>query len=204
MRTGTALSGDFSENPADNSGVPENCGLPEEAETAELIRLLYPELKRLARIHMRREHRVDHTLQPTALVSEVFLKLAGRTDIEWRDRTHFLRAASRAMRLLLIDHARRHTAEKNGGLAIRIDLSENDVASAERCVEYVVVDQLLRKMSDVDPRMAEVVELKVFGGLSFAEIGEVLGVHERTAKRDWQVARAWLFGHLHGSDQHDG
>jgi len=179
-----------------DANAPDS-GLPEDAETAELVQVLYPELKRLARIHMRRE-RVDHTLQPTALVSEVFLKLAVRPDVHWRDRSHFLRAATRAMRLLLIDHARKHGAEKNGGGAMKIDVSDDEARTDERSVEYIVVDQLLRKLAAVDARMAEVVELRVFGGLNFAEIGEVLAVHERTAKRDWQVARAWLFGHLRG------
>lgn len=189
--------GDQSEG-TDSDSPCSDSGLPEEADTAELVQLLYPELKRLARLHMRRE-RVDHTLQPTALVSEVFVKLAVRPEIQWRSRAHFLRAATRAMRLLLIDHARRRSAEKHGGGSMKIDLGDNDAPEDERSIDYIFVDQLLRKMAAVDPRMAEVVELKVFGGLSFSEIGELLGLHERTAKRDWQVARAWLFGHLRGS-----
>jgi RNA polymerase sigma factor (TIGR02999 family) len=176
--------------------------LGEDAGTAKLVELLYPELKRLARIHMRRE-RADHTLQPTALVSEVFLKMARQPGCEFRDRSHFLKTASRVMRYLLIDHARRHNAESHGGGTIRIELDDADAPHSERSVEYILVDRLLLKMAAVDPRMAEVVELKVFGGLSFTEIGEVLGVHERTAKRDWQVARAWLFGHVRGSGEQD-
>ena len=197
MTDHTEPSSDVLGDTDDGSNAPDS-GLPEEAETAELVQILYPELKRLARIHMRRE-RVDHTLQPTALVSEVFLKLAVRPDVQWRDRSHFLRAATRAMRLLLIDHARKHGAEKNGGGVVKIDISDDEARTDERSLEYILVDQLLRKMATVDARMAEVVELKVFGGLNFAEIGEVLAVNERTAKRDWHVARAWLFGHLRGS-----
>ena len=171
--------------------------------TQQLVQLLYPELKRIAQIHMRKE-RFDHTWQPTALVSEVFLKLARQPGIEWRDRSHFLMAASKAMRFLLIDHARTHRAGKNGGKMLKIQVDDLDLPHEDRTVEYIVVDRLLRKMATVDKRMADVVELKVFGGLSFIEIGEVLGVHERTAKRDWQVARAWLFGELRGGDDHDG
>ncbi|HYI92332.1 MAG TPA: ECF-type sigma factor [Bryobacteraceae bacterium] len=171
--------------------------------TQQLVQLLYPELKRIAQIHMRKE-RFDHTWQPTALVSEAFLKLARQPGIEWRDRSHFLMAASKAMRFLLIDHARTHRAGKNGGKMLKIQVDDLDLPHEDRTVEYIAVDRSLRKMATVDKRMADVVELKVFGGLSFIEIGEVLGVHERTAKRDWQVARAWLFGELRGGDDHDG
>lgn len=181
----------------------EHLSMPADAETRQLVELLYPELKRIAQMHMRRE-RSDHTLQPTALVSEVFLKLARQPGIEWRDRSHFLMAASRAMRFLLIDYARSHRAEKNGGALLKIELSDCDVPFEERTVEYILVDRLLREMEKVDKRMADVVELKIFGGLSFAEIAEILGVHERTAKRDWQVARAWLFGQMRGGEQDDG
>jgi RNA polymerase sigma-70 factor (ECF subfamily) len=182
--------------------APENLQ-GQDLATQQLVQVLYPELKRIAQIHMRKE-RFDHTWQPTALVSEVFLKLARQPGIEWRDRSHFLMAASKAMRFLLIDHARTHRAGKNGGKILKIQVDDVDIPREDRTVEYLVVDRLLRKMTLVDRRMADVVELKVFGGLSFTEIGEVLGVHERTAKRDWQVARAWLFGELRGGGGHDG
>jgi RNA polymerase sigma factor (TIGR02999 family) len=166
-----------------------------EDEVRSLVEALYPELRRIAQAHMRRE-RSDHTLQPTALVSEAFMKLAGQPGFRWRDRSHFLFSASKAMRLLLIDHARRHAAEKHGGGLSKVQLDEAHAADADESMEYLDLHELLKKMSEIDQRMASVVELRVFGGLTFREIGEILGTHERTVKRDWQLARAWLFGKL--------
>ena len=181
---------------------PETADLP---EVRHLVEMLYPELRRIAAIHMRRE-RHDHTLQPTALVSEVFLKLANNANIRWRDRNHFLLAASKAMRLLLIDHGRSHNAEKHGGKAERLQFQDVDAPQIDRSIEYLEVHEVLKRMTAVDPRMAAVVELRIFGGLTFREVGEVLGVCEKTAKRDWAVARAWLFGELRGglSDERGG
>jgi RNA polymerase sigma-70 factor (ECF subfamily) len=186
------------------TGVPDGVGVaPDENEVRRLVELLYPELRRIAQAHMRHERR-DHTLQPTALVSEAFMKLAGQAGFCWRDRSHFLFTASKAMRLLLIDHARKHRAERHGGKLTKVELEDVHSAELDRSIEYLEVHELLKKLCTVDRRMAAVVELKVFGGLTFAEIGDILGVHERTVKRDWQLARAWLFGALRGSDDGRG
>jgi len=175
----------------------------EEHEVRRLVEALYPELRRIAQAHMRWE-RQDHTWQPTALVSETFLKLAGQPGFRWRDRSHFLVAASKAMRLLLIDHARSHGAEKHGGKLSKIPLDDVQPPNQNPSMDYLEIHELLKKMAAVDRRMTAVVELKVFGGLTFVEIGQVLGINERTAKRDWQLARAWLYGAIRGSDDSRG
>jgi RNA polymerase sigma factor (TIGR02999 family) len=169
----------------------------------QLVETLYPELRRIAAYHMRSERR-DHTLQPTALVSECFLKMVSSDDMRWKSKSHFLMAASKAMRLLLIDHARSHGAAMHGGHLVRIPLDDANPSSMEQDIEYLDLHDRLTKLQGLDPRMASVVEMRTFGGLSFSEIGEVLGCHERTAKRDWQMARAWLFGELRGGEQLDG
>ena len=162
----------------------------------EVMTLLYPELKRIAEAHMRRE-RPDHTLQATALVSEFFVDVARNPAITARTRLQFLKLASVAMRRLLVDYARSRGTEKRGGHRVRLDVEGFDapVAAPETVPE---IDELLKQLALEDSRMAQVVELKFFGGLTNAEIGEALGVNERTVKRDWQVARAWLYARLTG------
>ena len=162
---------------------------------AALIERLYPELKRIAGLHMSRE-RPDHTLQPTALVNEFFLDFARRTDLKWQNRAHFLAAASQAMKRLLIDHARGRSATKRGGPTLRVQLEGLDLPGRVSEVDTHTLKDLLDRLEAEEPRMAQVVELRCFGGLTHAEIGEILGLDERTIKRDWQVARAWLYGHL--------
>ena len=166
-----------------------------------LVTLLYPELKRLAEAHRRRE-RGEHTLQATALVSEFFVHIAKSPSFLPRTRTQFLIVASVAMRRLLVDYARARRAEKRGGERVRVDIENAEPGEAARFDDILEIDQLLSRLSESDPRLAKIVELRFFGGLTNAEIGLALGVHERTVKRDWQVARAWLYSHLqrHDSD----
>jgi RNA polymerase sigma factor (TIGR02999 family) len=165
-----------------------------------LASALYPELKRIARAHMRRE-RPDHTLQATALVNELYLQLLRRSDLAWTDRNHFLLAASQAMHRLLVDYARARGSRKRGGDWSRLELDDlAGSSSAGHAIEILEFDGLLSRLAKQEPRMARVVELKYFGGLTFAEIGAVLGVDERTAKRDWTLARAWLRGQLGSND----
>jgi RNA polymerase sigma factor (TIGR02999 family) len=171
-------------------------------EVQRLVEILYPELRRIAKAHMRRE-RMDHTWQPTALVSEAFMKLAADPNCRWRNRSHFLFAASKVMRLLLIDYGRKSKAERHGGRLLKVQLDDVHPAEIDRSIEYLEIHELLKQMSAVDRRMAAVVELKVFGGLSSTEIGDILGINERTVKRDWQLARAWLFGALKRGGSHD-
>jgi len=164
-----------------------------------LITLLYPELKRIAAAHMRRERR-DHTLQATALVSEFFVHMAKSAGVTTRSRAQFLMLASVAMRRLLVDYARARGAEKRGGQSVRVDIETADPSQSARFVDLLEVDELLSQLAASDGRLAQIVELRFFGGLTNAEIGEALGIHERTVKRDWQIARAWLYSHLRRED----
>jgi RNA polymerase sigma factor (TIGR02999 family) len=158
------------------------------AALERLLPLLYAELHDIAARHMRGE-RPDHTLQPTALVHEAFLRLLAPGSYE--DRTHFLRAASAAMRHVLVDHARARNAAKRGG-ALRVTLDEGLAGRDDRVVELLVLDDALARLAAAEPRWAQVVELRFFGGLEVPEVAAALGISPATVKRDWQFARAWL------------
>ncbi|HYP08116.1 MAG TPA: ECF-type sigma factor [Bryobacteraceae bacterium] len=162
---------------------------------AELVSHFYPDLKRIAQVRMRTE-RADHTLQPTALVSEFFLQLAKQEHLTWESRSHFLAMASTAMRRILIDYARAHDAGKREGSRIRIQLDDLALPHRGSLYDAAELNELLDRLEAEEPRMAKVVDMRCFGGLTHEEIGEILGVDARTVKRDWQVARAWLFGQL--------
>jgi RNA polymerase sigma-70 factor, ECF subfamily len=177
-----------------------------EARRAEMVESIYPQLKRIAEQHMRRE-RHDHTLQPTAVVSEFYLILTRQRQFTVRGRAHFLAFASRAMRRILIDYARHRGAERRGGAkpAVRLDPENVEVgpaagstrrSPAEEIVDALALDEAINRLQAEDPRAAHVVELKYYGGLTFEEISHVIGVDERTAKRDWDVAKALLFKFL--------
>lgn len=154
-----------------------------------LLVVLYDELHAIAARHMRGE-RPDHTLQPTALLHEAVLRLLGVPASTFENRTHFLRAASQAMRRVLVDHARaRNAAKRSSGLRVTLD---DDVAAREQGVDMLVLDEALQRLAAAEPRCAQVVELRFFGGLEVQEIAEVLGVSAPTVKRDWRFARAWL------------
>ena len=178
----------------EDSGTAVGAAPPARVTSAsELAALLYPDLKKIARARMRRE-RSDHTLQPTALVNELYLQLLQRPDPSWTSREHFLVSASRAMQHLLIDHARARAAEKRGGGWVRVELDDPGGDSAG--LGMIELAELLARLETKEPRMADVVRLKFFGGLSVVEIAKVLNIDERTAKRDWALARQWLRGHL--------
>jgi RNA polymerase sigma factor (TIGR02999 family) len=159
--------------------------------TERLAQALYPELKRIAAGLMRRE-RGGHTLQPTALVSEAFLRLVDERDITWQDRAHFLGIAARVMRQVLVDHARRHAARKRGGGLALVTFDEALGHGAGEPAAMLDLHRALEKLAARDPRGARVAELRIFGGLTLAETAEVAGVSERTAGSDWAVARLWL------------
>ena len=202
------LSGDGS----DMSLSPSICGevtqlltrwnAKDPEDQAKLLDLLYPELKRIADHRMRRE-RSDHTLQATALVNEFVVRLCTVTQQPWQSRLHFLAVASRAMRRILVDHARARNSEKRGGPDCKVQLEDN-VADPRGFQDILEIHHLLEKLSSEDPRMADVVELRYFGGLSNAEVAETLGIAERTVKRDWQVARAWLYAQMHKRNTDEG
>jgi len=166
-----------------------------------LVTLLYPELRRIAAAHIRRE-RPNHTLQATALVSEFFVHMAKTAAFTARSRAQFLMAASVVMRRLLVDHARARTAEKRGGDFVRVEFDLADATGPAPMMQILEIDELLSQLAASDERMARIVELRFFGGLTNAEIADALGVHERTVKREWQMARAWLYNRLHARDAH--
>ena len=159
--------------------------------TARLVEALYPELRRLAGSLMRRE-RSGHTLQPTALVGEAFLKLVDQTRIQWQDRAHFLGIAARVMRQILVDHARRHAALKRGAEMERVTFDESLGHGSDRGIGILALDDALERFAAVDRRGAQVVELRVFGGATVEEIAHTLQVSKRTVDNDWAVARMWL------------
>lgn len=160
-----------------------------------LVPLVYAELKRVADGYLRREHRAGATLQATALVHEAYLKLIGASAIDWQDRQHFFATAARLMRQILVDHARARDADKRAG-GERVTLSSVDPPDPRNAVDLLALDQALSRLEQMDARKARVVELRVFAGLEFAEIGALLELSRATLDRDWRAARAWLYREL--------
>jgi RNA polymerase sigma factor (TIGR02999 family) len=156
-----------------------------------LFPVVYDELRRIAHIHLASE-RPDHTLSTTALVHEAYLKLVDQSRMKWQDRVHFCAIASRAMRRILIDHARQRNALKRGGREDPLRLDDVVVAINESASTLLAIDDALDRLADMDERSAKVVEYRFFGGLMEEEIAEVLGTSTRTVRRDWVKARAWL------------
>ena len=156
-----------------------------------LMPLVYGELRQLAASHLRSE-RGDHTLQPTALVHEAYLRLVGQRSVSWANRAHFFGIAAQMMRRVLVDHARRRLAAKRSPGTLRIDLGEETAAAPDRAPELLALDRALTELERLDPRQARVVELRFFAGLSVEETAEVAGVSTATVKREWRTARAFL------------
>jgi RNA polymerase sigma factor (TIGR02999 family) len=163
----------------------------------QLFAAAYPQLRRIAARFLQRE-RADHTLEPTALVNELALRLLGAAPIAYTDRAHFFALAAQMMRRILIDHARARVAEKRGGAQHRMNLSsiEEDLLPAAHNEDVLLLDEALSRLEQADARAAKVVELRFFGGLHEQEVADVLGVSVITVKRDWKVARAWLIDQL--------
>jgi RNA polymerase sigma factor (TIGR02999 family) len=166
-------------------------------ETIErLIPIVYEELRRLAGHYMRQE-RPDHTLQATALVHEAYLRLVGQQSRDWQNRAHFFAVAAQVMRNLLVDHARaRQRDKRGGGHLIRLDDAPPLVAAESD--DLLAIDGALASLSKIAPRPARIVELRYFGGLSVEEIAVVLGISDRTVRREWQMAKAWLYAEVRG------
>jgi len=160
-----------------------------------LFAAAYQELRRLASWHLRQE-RGDHTMQATALVNELYLKFFGGSSVEWQDRAHFFAVAAQQIRRLLIDHARAGLAEKRGGGRMRLSLTEVNGLAAPAEEDLLELDDALRRLEALDPRAANIVELRYFGGLTESEAAAVAGVSVATLKRDWHFARAWLIRQL--------
>jgi RNA polymerase sigma factor (TIGR02999 family) len=169
----------------------------------QIYELVYVELRRIAAARLRAE-RDGHTLQPTALVNEAYLKLAASPGAGIQDRSHFLSIAARAMRQVLVDHARRRDAAKRGAGAEPATLTGRQLASPDSSGldsdELLALDAALDRLDAMDSRLRQVVELRFFGGLTDTEVGEVLGVTRRTVQRDWTRARAWLYGELYSNE----
>ncbi len=171
-------------------------------ELSELVPSVYQELRSLAYQFFQRE-RPDHTLQPTALIHEAFLRLRGQKNGKWESREEFIGAAIHMIRRILVDHARRHLAVKRGGGERPSTLDEGAVAAEVKDARIVALDEALMRLGTLDARKSQIIELRFFGGLSEAETGDVLGVSARTVRRDWRLARAWLQRELDGSESDD-
>jgi RNA polymerase sigma factor (TIGR02999 family) len=165
-------------------------GDPKAAE--ELLPLVYQELRKLAASKLAQQP-PDQTLQPTALVHEAYIRLLGDGSHSWQDRRHFFAAAAEAMRHLLVDRARRKASERHGGGWRRVDLDNVEVATKTTDDNILLINEALEKLTVHDPATAELVKLRFFAGLTFPQAADVLGLSERTAKRSWAYARAWLF-----------
>jgi RNA polymerase sigma factor (TIGR02999 family) len=160
-----------------------------------LVPLVYRELRLIAGAHLRRES-TAHTLQPTALVNEAYLRLIDVSQMQWQDRAHFFSVASTVMRRILVDHSRANTAQKRGGRNETLWLDEALIPSPGRSPELVALDDALLLLAQFDERQAKIVEMRFFAGMTEEETGDVLGISVRTVKRDWRMAKAWLFKEL--------
>jgi RNA polymerase sigma factor (TIGR02999 family) len=163
----------------------------------QLIPVVYKELQRLAHYHLRRESG-GHTLQTTALVHEVYLRLCGQHELRWEDRAHFFAVAARMMRRILVDYARRQGSEKRGGSVIRTPLDDVLAIPLRQGTDLVALDDAMEQLHALDARKCQVVEMRFFVGLSAKEIAIALGTTEATVRRDWTIAKAWLYRYLEG------
>ena len=170
------------------------------AALERLIVLVYPELRKIARRCLSGEN-PGHTLQATALVNEAYLKLVDIQNIQWKDRAHFFALGARIMRRILVDHARSKGYAKRGGGVHRVDFDENLIVTAESDPALVRMDDALTQLASFDPRKAQIVEMRYFGGLNANEIASVLGVSAPTVNRDWSLAKSWLAREIMAGDQ---
>jgi RNA polymerase sigma factor (TIGR02999 family) len=173
----------------------------DEAALTDLLPLVYQELRTLARSYLRRERSV-HTLQATALVHELFIRFAADGGMDWQDRSHFFGVAARAMRQILVAHARRRDAGKRGGGQVALDIAEiAEIAdpSARVDVDLILLDATLLKLAETDPRQARIVELRFFGGYTVGETAALVGCSHATVSREWHLARLWLYREMRGA-----
>jgi RNA polymerase sigma factor (TIGR02999 family) len=169
----------------------------------ELMPLVYDQLRRLAQKHMGREDN-GHSLQATALVNEAYLRLVDQRKVRWENRAHFFALASRMMRRILVDYARKRRFAKRGGGARKVSLEDAMIVSKERAEDVVALDEALTRFAVIDPRKAHVVELRFFAGLTNEEIAEVLKVSPVTVRRDWNSAKAWLYRAIRQAGSNNG
>ena len=183
------------ESSGDISGLIAAWGGGDEEALSRLMPVVYPELRRIARQHLGRR-RPGHTLESAALANEAYLKLIRTGGIRCESRVHFLALCSQIIRRILVDHARSRRYAKRGGNAVRVSLDDVLLGARARGIEVLALDQALESLSKIDVRKSRVVELRYFGGLSAEETAEVLGVSPETVKRDWKIAKSWLYGVL--------
>ena len=169
---------------------------------AELVVLLYSELRRLASSYLRRE-RSDHTLQTTALVHEAYLRLANQKKVVWKNREQFMGVAAQLMRRILVDYSRGHGAQKRGGGLEKVFLEEAAIVSPGKASDVIALDEALTRLAEFDREQAQLVEMRFFGGLSLEEAAGALGVSRTTAKRNWNLSKAWLARELSRNAQKD-
>jgi RNA polymerase sigma factor (TIGR02999 family) len=174
----------------------------DEQALATLMPLVYDELRRLAARYLRRE-RPGHTLQATALVHEVYIRLLQDSQLSWQNRAHFFGIAARSMRQILVERARARRAAKRGGEQIRVTLDPGLIGAPSQSFDLEVLDDALTRLGSLDPDLARVVEVRFFGGLSIEETAEALGVSPATVKRRWTLAKAWLMRELASDSPHD-
>jgi RNA polymerase sigma factor (TIGR02999 family) len=172
-------------------------GNGEQSALDELVPLIYKELRRLAGNYIRRE-RHGHTLQPTALINEVFLRLIDQSNMRWQNRAHFFGIAAKLMRRILVDHARKDQAAKRGGGQYSLSLSRADRVAGQPSVDLLAVHLALQQLEGLDPQQSRIVELRFFGGLTIEETAEVLSLGHATVEREWKMARSWLRHELEG------
>lgn len=177
------------------SELLRSCGRGNVEARNQLLPLVYRELKKRAAACLRRERR-DHTLQPTALVHEAYLKLFADDPVAWQNRVHFFGIAARVMRQILIDHARARQADKRGGACVRVAMEDQVAASRPVDCDVLALHEVLDQLARLDARQAEIVELRYFGGLSEQEVAAVMSLSRATVTREWQTARAWLYRRL--------
>jgi RNA polymerase sigma factor (TIGR02999 family) len=162
----------------------------------ELLPFVYNELHRQASRYLRRE-RGDHTLQTTALINEAYMKLIDQNQVEWQNRAHFFAIAAQTMRRILVDYARTRKREKRGGDDVKLQLDEAiNISTKEKSIDLVALDEALNRLAEFDERQAKVVELRYFSGMTEEETAEVLSISPATVRRDWNMAKAWLYGQL--------
>jgi len=176
--------------------------LGDDKTAADLVVRLYSELRKLASGYLRRE-RSDHTLQTTALVHEAYLRLADQKEGVWKNREQFMGVAAQVMRRILVDYSRGHKAQKRGGGSEKVFLEEAEVVSQGRAPDVVALDEALTRLAEFDAQQARLVEMRFFGGLSLEEAAEVLGISRTTAKRHWNLSKAWLARELSKGDRRD-
>ncbi len=188
-------------SPADITVLLRAAGSGGRRDLDALIAAIYDDLRRLAVSHLRGE-RHDHTLQPTALVHEAYVRLVDQRNADWNDRLHFFAVASRIIRRILIDHARERQARKRGGGSTRVPLVEHEQAAPARNADLLALDDALAELARLNPQQASIVELRFFGGCTIEEVAALLGIGKRTVDRDWRAAKAWLLCRL--EDDADG